>query len=295
MQVEEIDLKHQSLVSRSFRSLKTNISDFTFASLYLFRDPCRYRLLRNGDLLIACAMENGEPCWMPLNDPRTIEKHHLIRLMEEYGLLFPVPEEWLKIFSGPEFSVSFREGEMDYLYHIEKMATFRGGRLNRKRNHLKQFLSLYSHESERLSPERIGDAVKVLEDWQAETCLPEGKTDYGPCLEALRLLDRLRLKGIIYYVAGQPAGFLIGEKLNDATFVIHFAKGIKTYKGLYEYMFNDAARRLLSKYAYLNLEEDLGKESLRITKSSYDPDAMVKKYRISLKSRDPRHPSGGEK
>jgi hypothetical protein len=282
MQVEPLELKHQPFISRSFKSFRTNISDFTFANLFLFRNRWRFRLVRNGDQVIACTTEEGEPCWMPLGDPRGLDRQRLIRIMRDHGTLYPVPEEWLDLFQDGAFTVTCREGEMDYLYRMEKMATFRGGRLNRKRNHLKQFLALYQHHAAPLKTDQIEDAIGVLDAWQAETDLREAETDYGPCLEALHLLDRLHLAGMLYHVEGLPAGFLIGEKLVDTTFVIHFAKGIKTYKGLYEHMFNDAARRLLPRYEYLNLEEDLGRDSLRVTKSSYDPDAMIKKFRVRL-------------
>ncbi len=49
MNVEKIDLGHQPLVNRHFAALKTNISDFTFANVFLFRDIYRYRLVRNGN------------------------------------------------------------------------------------------------------------------------------------------------------------------------------------------------------------------------------------------------------
>jgi hypothetical protein len=282
MEVEKINLAHRPLISRCFESLNPNISDFTFANLYLFRDICRYRLVHNGDPVIACTMKTDEPCWMPLIDLRQFSKERLIELMKAYGVLYPVPEEWIGAFSGSEFLISCNEGEMDYLYQTEKMATLKGGALVRKRNRLKNFLARHRHSATLLNNDRVEEAIDILNAWQDDTGLSGSHTDYGPCLEALRMHHSLHLDGMIYYVEKQPVGFLVGERLNSKTYVIHFAKGIKTYKGLYEHMFNDMAKRLLPKYAYMNLEEDLGKEALKITKSSYDPDNLVKKFRIRL-------------
>jgi hypothetical protein len=47
-------------------------------------------------------------------------------------------------------------------------------------------------------------------------------------------------------------------------------------------MFNDTAKQLEPKYRYLNLEEDMGNGNLRRTKTSYGPEKILKKYRISL-------------
>jgi hypothetical protein len=48
-------------------------------------------------------------------------------------------------------------------------------------------------------------------------------------------------------------------------------------------MFNNFAKILPQKYRYLNLEQDLDKENLRIFKSSYVPHALLRKARVSLK------------
>jgi len=108
-------------------------------------------------------------------------------------------------------------------------------------------------------------------------------TDFGPCHEALDKYEELVLCGGIYYAAGEPAGFVLGEELNSETFVLHFAKARTTFKGIYQYMFNNFAKVLPPKYRFLNLEQDLDRENLRVFKSSYVPDAMLRKARVSLR------------
>ena len=46
-------------------------------------------------------------------------------------------------------------------------------------------------------------------------------------------------------------------------------------------MFNHFANMLPRKYEFLNFEQDLGKLALKIAKSSYHPDRMLNKYRVS--------------
>jgi hypothetical protein len=110
------------------------------------------------------------------------------------------------------------------------------------------------------------------------------ETDYAACLEALDRYEELILCGGIYYADREPAGIVLGEELNEETFVLHFAKARTKFKGIYQYMFNNFAKILPPKYKYLNLEQDLDKENLRIFKSSYVPDLMLKKARVRLKS-----------
>ena len=97
------------------------------------------------------------------------------------------------------------------------------------------------------------------------------------------MYDELVLCGGIYYVQKEPGGFIIGEELAEDMFAIHFAKARKQFRGIYQYMYNSFAKILPPKYKYFNLEQDLGKDPLRIAKASYVPDKMLKKFRVRWK------------
>jgi len=163
------------------------------------------------------------------------------------------------------------------------MAGFKGKQYVRHRNHLNRLFSLYVPRSEFIGEDNYSDAMNVLREWQNNSRTALEKTDFEQCSEALQKFSKLALWGIIYYIDDKPAGFIIGEALNADTFCLHFAKASKTYHGIYEYMFNDTAKRLLPQYKYLNLEEDMGNKNLRRTKDSYGPEFLLKKYRISIK------------
>ena len=125
--------------------------------------------------------------------------------------------------------------------------------------------------------------MSVLRQWQEDSGLAFDKTDFEQCSEAIEKIYELALWGTLYYINNEPAGFIIGEGLNTDTFCLHFAKASKKYHGIYEFMFNDTAKKLQSQYKYLNLEEDMGNKNLRRTKNSYGPELLLKKYRVSLK------------
>jgi hypothetical protein len=221
---------------------------------------------------------------MPTADVRTLDIAYLKELMRDVDFLFPIPEEWLPAFSPDEFETTFAEGDADYLYTVLKMSTFAGRRLHKKRNLLKQFVEAHTHDARPLTNDRLNDARFILNDWLATTKMNADETDYAACLEALDRYEELILCGGIYYADREPAGIVLGEELNEETFVLHFAKARTKFKGIYQYMFNNFAKILPPKYKYLNLEQDLDKENLRIFKSSYVPDLMLKKARVRLKS-----------
>lgn len=283
-QFETINFQHRELLLEKFKQLNLPFSDYTFANIFLFRSICHYELLNTDcGLFISSRNLQGQHYLMPLADLRECDKKTLETLLDKGGCFFPVPEEWLSFFPEDKFFITHEDSESDYIYLTEKMASFRGKQYNRHRNHLNQFFSLYNHHTEMISAENASRALIILQAWQNNSGLALSKTDFEQCREALEKFSALALWGTLYYIDHEPAGFIIGEALNAETFVLHFAKAAKTYQGIYEFMFNDTAMRLLPQYKFLNLEEDMGNKNLRGTKSSYGPERLLKKYRVCLK------------
>ncbi len=224
---------------------------------------------------------------MPLDTPQTCAPDTLKHLLNGSNFFFPIAEEWLPFFPADDFCVSSDDGESDYIYLTAKMASFAGKQYTRHRNHLNQFLGAYHPLDVPLGAENLRDAMAVLQRWQEESVTTAGKTDFAVCEEALQKFQELALWGTLYYIEQKPAGFIIGEALNDDMFCLHFAKASKAYHGIYEFMFNDTAIKLQPQYRYLNLEEDMGNKNLRKTKSSYGPEKILKKYRVSLAQSTP--------
>ncbi|MGA3051749.1 MAG: phosphatidylglycerol lysyltransferase domain-containing protein [Chitinispirillaceae bacterium] len=280
MQEEPLSLNHKSILSEGLRTSGSSLSEYSFANLYLFREKHAYSVLIDEVPFIRGKAYSGREYVMPTRDVRKINKAALDRMIDRYGCLFPIPEIWLTDFPGSEYAVSHDDTESDYLHLINKLVAYSGRKLHSKRNLLLQFTKRYSCEALPLTNDRLADARTALDAWNKTSDLPPEATDYGACNEAISLYEELGLCGGIYYIDGQPAGFIMGEELDATTFVIHFAKADHRFKGIYQFMYQQFAGIMPSKYALFNFEQDLGLESLRQAKASYHPDKMAVKYRV---------------
>lgn len=283
MQSEQLSIGHKDVLTPLFKKLGAPLSEYTFPNLYLFRANHDYEVIFDKEIFIKGRSFDGHTYLMPTTDIRAIDLSYLKEMMRGAEFLFPVPEEWLTGFNPDAFEIAFVEGDADYVYTVRKMSTYAGRNLHKKRNLLKQFVQAYRHDARPLTNDRIDEARFILKDWLATSEMKAGDTDYAPCLEALDRYDELVLCGGIYYADNEPAGFVLGEELNEETYVLHFAKARTKFKGVYQYVFNNFAKILPPKYKHLNLEQDLDKENLRVFKSSYVPDAMIRKARVRLK------------
>ena len=283
MRTEKLSLAHRDLLYGRFKDVGLKISEYSFANLYLFRSAHDYEVLFDAETFISGKTYDGLRHLMPTSDLHAMDPGYLRDMVGRFDILFPIPEEWLSIFDPGSYTFGFTEGDMDYVFTAEKISTYKGKKLHKKRNLLSQFFNLYSHEAFPLTRERKDDALRVLDGWQDEMQVPAGETDYAACREALLLQEELLLCGGIYYADGQPAGFILGEEISPDMFALHFAKALRKYKGVYQFMYNSCAQVLNTHYTYLNFEQDLDKLPLRQAKSSYVPDIMIKKYRISAR------------
>jgi len=280
MRIEKLKLRHIELLHAPLKECGVAVSEYSFANLYLFRKAHDYEIVAAAETFIRGTTYDGLRYLMPVRDPRLMEPNDLVEYSRIAEIYFPIPEEWLTAFDNELFEFNYMEGDMDYVFTSEKIATYKGKKLHGKRNLLQQFHSQYRHEAFPLVPEYRDDALRVLDAWQKDTGLLESETDYEACREALILQDELLLCGGIYYADGSPSGFILGEGINDEMFALHFAKGLRSVKGIYQFMYNNCASVLHRHYTYVNFEQDLGKLPLPQAKSSYYPDMMIKKYRV---------------
>jgi hypothetical protein len=283
-QKESLNLSHQLFLKEKFLKLRSNISEFSFANLYLFRNLHQYEVIFDDEIYIQGKTRDGIPFLMLTSFPSGNTLSNILALMGSDKILFPVLEEWLPFFESLPLKITYKSEESDYLYHKDKLAFFPGRHLSKKRNLVKQLFSLHRIETMFIKEKQREDGLKILNDWQNEQALAHSETDYFPCKEALENLAVLALEAKIVYVDGIPSGFVIGEQLNEHCYVIHFTKGNKNIKGLYQFLYQDCAKSLPSNYEWINLEQDLGSPDLHQAKHSYLPDKMVHKFRLSINS-----------
>lgn len=286
MQIDEaeepLNLLHQELLTKRFQQLNLDISEYSFANLFLFRSLHHYTVVKYPEVFLKGYSRDGKEYLMPTFPLYELDQNKLINLLKNVAFFFPIPEEWLPHFDPKLFHFDFVESDSDYVYSIKKISTYAGRDLSKKRNLVKQLLEAHSVTIEKLKKENHQDALSVLSFWQEELSDKTKETDYEPCLEAINNFEQLKLDGRIFYTDGHACGMSLGEKLSQGNYVIHFAKACKHLKGLYQYIYQEIAQELEEDYSQLNLEQDLGEPQIRQSKHSYQPDRMVHKYRLKL-------------
>lgn len=277
-----VDLEMREELYPSLNLIKAGISEFTFSNLFLFRHTYGYKVTRipGRTFVIEGAKRGSSFFYVPCDLP---ERAEFDRLMSRHDYLKNLSESQAQEYQVQLEQWGYRVVEdrdnFDYLYHRSDLAELSGKAYHKKRNLVNAFINSYSYEQKCLKKENVADAVAVLDEWRATKGV-EG--DYKAAREALELFDRLGMRGCVYYVDGQSAGWCLGEPLARARmFAIHFEKACDRFKGIYQFINQAFAQALPATFKSVNREQDLGDEGLRQAKMTYRPYGFVKKYRVT--------------
>ena len=274
-------IKDKDLLS-SLRNNYANISEYCFANIFLFRDVHNYKLITfNNRYWLNGITRKDTEYVMPASDPCSIPIEEYFEIAKEFKNIYPLPEKMMHEFND-KFSISYDVNESDYIHSVSTLNNYPGKAMHKKKNLLNQFLKLYSHRCAEISNLNVKDLLFILDYWQSTAKEDKFDTDYNSAKEAILHFSELDLTGWIFYVDESPAGYAIGEELNDEMFVLHFVKGLTQFKGIYQFIFSSVAANIADKYSYINLEQDLGIPELRHSKKSYHPDFFINKFMVSL-------------
>lgn len=286
MNIAPLSLDHQDIVSERCRELSLPLSEYNFPNLYLFRkthDYCFCEISAGLEAIIGTSY-HGHRFLMPLQHPKNWGRILSAARESHIDYIYPVSEGWWKEVERSGLSLNSSDESCDYLYDADLIRTYRGRHYDGHRNLVRNLFSNHTVRSELLTQSNEQDAVHVITAWAERK--NGSRLEVEACQEAVRMMSVLKLQGWIHYVDEVPSGMLIGSHLNHDTYLIHFVKEFPVYRGLYQFMFQYCAKEISFQFTRLNFEQDLGIASLRQSKLSYHPIALLKKGRLWISSPD---------
>ena len=192
---------------------------------------------------------------------------------EEFVVAYPVLSEFFSITQNPDFS--------DYIHSTEKLAKLQGRKLRKKRNLVAQFSKENrDFQTSTLHSGFFDECLRLANDGLEQEIT--GKNEEIEALEkAFAMFDKLPLEGIVIHSGSKVIAFSIFSPHVDGTYVVHFEKNDRAYKGSAQVVNLKTAEYLLDKCEYINREQDLGLPGLRKAKLSYDPDTILMNYELT--------------
>ena len=294
-QFKDLTLENKPLCDQVFNHFPSQISEFTFTNLFIWRHTYQTRISRYQNFLCLLS-EQGENSFFfpPLGEGDVIEccQSILNYLGERVALprIVRVPEAAATQIGerGSGMKAQLDRSQCDYVYLVQDLIELKGRKYHRKRNHIKQFQANYSYQYISLGLEWIPQCLQLQTEWcDLRNCEanPGLRNESLATKEAFTHFGELEVRGGAILINKKVEAFTFGDPLNPETVVIHVEKANPAYEGLYPAINQAFLEHEWPGYIYVNREQDLGEEGLRKAKESYFPHHLVNKYTITLESR----------
>jgi len=284
---EKVTLAQGDELLPAFKKCDTQVSEFSFANIFLFRKTYDYQVssLSGGRYIFQGTKDGKRFFLLPwgVEDPS-----FLLPLLQDFdywkNLSEPLLSQYRDFLNMHDLALLPDRDNSDYLYDREEMASLAGRKFHKKRNHVNSFLNQYPRPTTKAIDEStLGDAMEVLTLWYTQK---QEEGDMEASKDALVHREKLGLSGRVFYHDQKPIAYVMGEYLgNTRTYIVHFEKADHEIKGLYQYINQYWAQELGSQCLLINREQDLGDPGLRQAKMTYRPIGFVEKHKVALKEK----------
>ncbi len=263
--------------------------EYTFGNLFIWSSAYSTEICRYKDFLICRWGKDDDINYsLPLGEGDFTDAVSAIidyaKSNGETPVIYGITEGYLGLmqeaFTG-KFTYKYDDGNNDYIYSTEKMASLSGKKYHGKRNHITNFKKNNPDWSfEKISKDNIDECLSLHSKW-IENKDPDDE-DYSLEFEAVKkafeYFDELDMVGGLIRVNGEVIAYTLGEpQMNGHCFVSHFEKAPADMIGAYPIINQEFTKNCLMQYEYVNREEDLGIEGLRKAKQSYHPEIWLEK------------------
>ena len=292
IEFHSITLSDKEWIDRHLWCENSPSADFNFGNMFIWDEHYRQLVCCHGDRTLTKVRLHGDPCFVfpigcgPLRPA--------IEAMREYAaargfpfLLRGITEaqrQQLEQEYPGRFAFTEEVKYADYIYDAEKLATYSGKALHGKKNHCNRFEAEHAWEFVPLTEDRLPACLQMLDAWtrdNAERLDDSIVYEHEAIERAFRYYADLALEGGALYADGALVGFTFGEMTSLDTFNVHVEKADAGMNGAYPMVCRELTRLMRQRHPelkYTNREDDMGLEPLRISKLSYKPLFLLKKY-----------------
>ncbi|MBQ9501764.1 MAG: DUF2156 domain-containing protein [Lentisphaeria bacterium] len=282
-----VELTDRSLFDSRLAVMGSQSCECSFPNIFMYQEPYGIEFVEIARRLVVYERVS-RTIHYPIGEwtnPATLRK--ISDAFVEAGLtdggIYDVPEEFLDKHADCDkfFEIEYDEGAIDYLFSIEKIATFTGPKLRKKHNLVKQFQANWPYAEVRsITKEDLPVAAKLAAELNSRMVQCQFLDEEALALaRAWKHFDELSLGGIILFAEpGYPAGISIYSFLPSDTVDIHFEKADHSVKGASQTLTWQLAIALRGKAKFMNREQDMNEENLRHAKRSLDPERFFKRY-----------------
>lgn len=287
-----LDISHREVFEKHFLEMQPKISELNFTEIFAWHRIRDTKItMHNCSLMLQLNKSGKKYLYPPLGSSCSGKSlagvlEHCLK--ENPGIYFYGFDSAgaLKAEESGKLSVTEDRDNADYVYRKDDLINLPGRKYDGKRNHLKNFYRNNDFEFIPVMPDMLPEIMEFQERWCRDRGCEDDlslKNESAAVMEVLGSFEKLNVFGAVIKINGKIKAFTAASELNRDTAVVLFEKGDPEVRGIYQAINKEFCEKMLTKYIYVNREQDSGDEGLRKAKLSYNPDHLVSKYVVKLK------------
>lgn len=166
----------------------------------------------------------------------------------------------------------------DYIYNTSDLCELKGKKFHAKRNFVNRFKKAYNYSFKKYEESYFDDIMQIFDEWHKNSGHSVDMEEKNAIERALKNFRKLDLMIGMLFIDDKIQSFSISTKSQFGVGQVFFEKANVEYSGIYAMINYLTANTFLSDTEFINREEDMGLESLRKAKQSYNPTMIYEKY-----------------
>lgn len=288
---KKLNLADKDLIERFITKSGRRTADMLFANMYGWRHVTNvHYAIVEGMLVLRYEMKGSFTYSLPMGNGNL--RFVLMQMLEDAQTMrfkcriFGIPENSkadVECAMPGHFDFVADEASADYLYTRESLVSLKSESLSAKKSLVDKFFKLYPEAryvelTEELASKCKGLAKKWNNEQMVESAYISKVDEYDYTICLLDNFVALGLKGGAIMIGDEVVAFTLGGYICNTTFNVCVEKADASYEGIYAAVNQAFAASLSDDCLYVNRESDMGVESIRKEKRSYEPKEILVKW-----------------
>lgn len=271
-------------------------SDFNFTSLYCWDIDNSAAICKlNGNLVVKFNDYITGESFLTFIGKRRVTATALALLehsqeKKEMSHLQLIPHHVAVKLSSKRLKISEDRDQHDYILSVSDQLNLAGSKNHSKKRRINKLInsdldieSMHLHDFN--NPDVLKSVAILFDKWASAKSSDIKETENeSKAIHRLIKTRELDTEIFIIKVDNRVVAFQIGELLPGDFYIGHFEKADPEIQGLFQYLRYVVAQNLTARgVRHYNIEQDLGIQSMRQSKTELRPVGFLKKYTVSLK------------
>lgn len=287
---EPLNIEDWAIVEEYIQRCQYEESNHNIINMMMWLDAYPLFFCKHPNYLILLGIHEGKFfMYMPLCEKQYIEEALLKAksIFDHYEQEFTLScftkemvDEVIHLF--PQYVAIEERDAADYVYGGDQLRTYSGKKMQKKRNHLNAFYKEYEGRwaYESFNEQNVQECIEYLKTWK-----PDDEDEFLASEKVgvemiLKMFGKLPYRGGVIRIDGKVEAFAIGSHLSANMAQENIEKATGSIRGLYQCIMKEMLAHEFAGYAWINREDDTGRQNLRDAKLSYHPAYLIAKYRI---------------